>query len=103
MAEQMTTDVRALLDRDPFDASAVADLREALGRDPSRYKTLREAVGNLQERHRGALTPDIRLRLGVAEVLLGRPKVGLDHLAQAGDVGLGHFHRGTALQDLQRW
>ena len=27
MAEVMTTDVRAILDRDPFDASAVADLR----------------------------------------------------------------------------
>ena len=31
MAELMTTDVRALLDRNPFDASAVADLREVLG------------------------------------------------------------------------
>ena len=44
MAEMMTTDVRALLDRNPFDASAVADLREVLGRDPSRYRTLRDAV-----------------------------------------------------------
>ena len=30
MAEIMTTDVRALLDRSPFDHSAVADLREVL-------------------------------------------------------------------------
>ena len=44
MAEMMTTDVRALLDRNPFDHAAVADLREVLGRDPSRYRTLRDAV-----------------------------------------------------------
>lgn len=73
MAEQMTTDVRALLDRDPFDASAVADLREVLGRDPSRYKTLRDAVAALLDRARaGASKPDVQLRLGVAEVLMGR-------------------------------
>ena len=53
MAELMTTDVRTLLDRKPFDAAAVADLREVLGRDPSRYATLREAVGNLRDRTKG--------------------------------------------------
>ena len=42
MAEMMTTDVRAIMDRTPFDVSAVADLRELLNRDPSRYRTLRE-------------------------------------------------------------
>ena len=60
----MTTDVRTLLDRDPFDASSVADLREALGRDPSRYKTLREAVTTMKERHKGAMSGDVHLRLG---------------------------------------
>ena len=30
MAEMMTTDVRAIMDRTPFDVSAVADLREVL-------------------------------------------------------------------------
>src|SRR5436305_528289 len=53
MAETMTTDVRALLDRNPFDASAVADLREVLGRDPSRYATLRDAVAALRDRSKG--------------------------------------------------
>ena len=54
MAELMTTDVRELLDRDPFDASAVADLREVLGRDPSRYRTLRDAAAAMADRHKGA-------------------------------------------------
>lgn len=103
MAEIMTTDVRALLDRQPFDQSAVADLREVLGRDPSRYRTLRDAVAAMRDREKGAMKPDIHLRLGVGEVLLGRYTSGLDHLGKAGDNGLAHFHRGVAFQNLQRW
>ena len=103
MVEQMTTDVRALIDRDPFDASAVTDLREVLGRDPSRYKTLREAVGTMLDRHKGNIGPDVHLRVGVAEVLMGRSTAGLDHLSKAGDVGLAHFHRGIALHNLGRY
>ncbi|RUL88931.1 DNA-directed RNA polymerase subunit alpha C-terminal domain-containing protein [Tautonia sociabilis] len=104
MSEQMTSDVRALMDRDPFDLSTVADLRELLGRDPSRYGTLREAVQNIKDRHKGApLGPDVRLRLGVAEVLHGHYHQALEHLEQAGDSGMAHFHRGLALENLQRW
>jgi DNA-directed RNA polymerase subunit alpha len=103
MAELMTTDVRALLDRNPFDHSAVADLREVLGRDPSRYRTLRDAVAAMRDREKGAVKPDAHLRLGVGDVMLGRYQSGLDHLAKAGDVGLAYFFRGLALQNLQRW
>jgi DNA-directed RNA polymerase subunit alpha len=104
MAEiAMTTDVRALLDRTPFDASAVADLREVLGRDPSRYRTLRDAVAAMRDREKAQMKPETHLRLGVGEVLLGRYPSGLEHLAKAGDNGLAHYHRGLALQNLQRW
>ena len=51
MPEMMTTDVRAIMDRSPFDAAAVADLREVLNRDPSRYRT-RDAVATIKERER---------------------------------------------------
>ncbi len=102
MAEQMTTDVRALIDRTPFDASAVTDLREVLGRDPSRFRTLREAASAMIDRHKGNLTPEVHLRVGVAEVLMGRYASGLDHLGKAGNHGLAHFHRGIALQNLSR-
>src|SRR5579864_957207 len=103
MPEQMTTDVRTLLDRDPFDASAVADLHEALSRDPSRYRTLRDAVAAMAEREKAALKPHTHLRLGVAEVLLGRYQGGLDHLAKATDTGLASFYKGVAFENLQRW
>lgn len=103
MAEMMTTDVRALLDRTPFDASAVADLREVLGRDPSRYRTLRDAVAAMRDREKGSMKPEIYLRLGVGEVLLGRFQAGLETLGKAGDNGLAHFHRGVAFENLQRW
>ena len=105
-AEPITSDVRTLMDRDPFDASTVADLREALSRDPSRYKTLREALQNIRDRHQKAsMTPDVHLRIGVGEVLQGRHAAGLEHLSKtrAGDVGLAHFFRGLALQESQRW
>ncbi len=103
MAELMTTDVRALLDRNPFDASAVADLREVLGRDPSRYATLREAVGALRDRSKEAMTPDVHLRLGVGDVLLGRYSTGLGHLGKVIESGMAQFFRGLALEYLQRW
>ena len=94
MAELMTTDVRALLDRQPFDHSAVADLREVLGRDPSRYRTLRDAVAAMRDREKGAMKADVHLRLGVGEVLLGRYTSGLEHLNKAGDNGLAHSGNG---------
>ncbi len=105
MAELMTTDVRALLDRTPFDATAVADLREVLGRDPSRYTTLREAVGALRDRSKGLTPPDpsTMLRIGVGEVLLGHYKSSLEFLVKAGDQGMAHYHRGIAFENLQRW
>src|SRR5262249_1766724 len=100
MAELMTTDVRALLDRNPFDHSAVADLREVLGRDPSRYRTLRDAVAAMRDREKGSIKPETHLRLGVGEVMLGRYQSGLDHLDKAGEAGLAFFFKGVALQNL---
>lgn len=104
MAEQMTTDVRELLDRKPFDASAVADLREVLSRDPSRFRTLRDAAQAMADRHKsGGMNPDIHLRLGVADVLMGRYAAGLEHLQNAGDNGLAHYYQGLACESLQQW
>jgi DNA-directed RNA polymerase subunit alpha len=104
MAEMMTTDVRAIMDRTPFDVSAVADLRELLNRDPSRYRTLREAVANIREREKKEKDkPEAHLRLGVGEVLLGRYTVGLDHLKKAGEVGMAWFFQGLAHENLQKY
>ena len=105
MAEMMTTDVRAIMDRSPFDVAAVADLREVLNRDPSRYRTLREAVANIKERERKEkeIKPEAHLRLGVGEVLLGRYNSGLEHLKKAGDQGMACFFRGLAFENQQRY
>jgi DNA-directed RNA polymerase subunit alpha len=99
----MTTDVRAIMDRTPFDVSAVADLRELLNRDPSRYRTLREAVANIRERERKEPKPEVHLRLGVGEVLLGRYSTGLEHLKKAGEVGMASYFQGIAYENLQRY
>src|SRR5262249_40827966 len=105
MAEMMTTDVRAIMDRSPFDVAAVADLREVLNRDPSRYRTLREAVANIKEREKKEkeTKPEAHLRLGVGEVLLGRYHSGLEHLKKAGEVGMAYFFRGLALENRQQY
>ena len=105
MAEMMTTDVRAIMDRTPFDVSAVADLREVLGRDPSRYRTLRDAVATIREREKKDKDqrPETQLRLGVGEVLLGRYGLGLEHLEQAGEVGMAYFFQGLACENLQKY
>ncbi len=105
MPEMMTTDVRAIMDRTPFDVAAVADLRELLNRDPSRYRTLREAVANIRERERKEKDskPETHLRLGVGEVLLGRYYSGLEHLKKAGENGMAYFFRGMALENQQHY
>lgn len=103
MTEQMTTDVRALLDREPFDAPAVTDLFEVLGRDPSRYKTLRDAVSAIYDREHEAMSPETHLRLGVAEVMMGKFNSALENLGKAGDVGLALFFKGLAYENTSRW
>ena len=105
MPEMMTTDVRAIMDRSPFDVAAVADLREVLNRDPSRYRTLREAVANIKDRERKEkeTLPESHLRLGVGEVLLGRYHSGLEHLKKAGEVGMAYYFRGIALENRQQY
>ena len=105
MPEMMTTDVRAIMDRSPFDAAAVADLREVLNRDPSRYRTLRDAVATIKEREKKEkeIKPEAHLRLGVGEVLLGRYFSGLEHLKKAGELGMAYYFRGIALENQQRY
>src|SRR3954468_22832594 len=103
MAEMMTTDVRAIMDRTPFDHLAVADLREVLNRDPSRYRTLREAVANIRERDKKDAKPETYLRLGVGDVLLGRYASGLECLKRAGEVGMASFFQGLAYENLQKY
>jgi DNA-directed RNA polymerase subunit alpha len=103
MAEMMTTDVRAIMDRTPFDHLAVADLREVLNRDPSRYRTLREAVANIRERDKKDARPETYLRLGVGDVLLGRYASGLEHLKRAGELGMASFFQGLAYENLQKY
>src|SRR5262249_28749925 len=77
----------------------VADLRELLNRDPSRYRTLRESVQNIREREKKDMKPETHLRMGVGEVLLGRYNSGLEHLKKAGEQGMACFFKGIAQEN----
>ena len=105
MVEQFTSDVRTLLDRTPFDQNTIADLREALTRDPSRYSTLRDATGAIRDRHRDKMTEDVLSRLGVAYTLMGQHSHALECLNQikGSSNGLVHYFRGIALENQQKW
>ena len=105
MVEQFTSDVRTLLDRSPFDQNTVADLKEALSRDPSRYATLRDAISTIRDRIQGKVTDDALQRLGVAHVLMGQHSHALESLNQVTDKksGLVCYFRGIALENQQRW
>ncbi|MFM1800917.1 MAG: hypothetical protein RJA81_269 [Planctomycetota bacterium] len=105
MVEQFTSDVRTLLDRNPFDQNTVADIREALSRDPSRYTTLRDAIQNLRDRNKETPSEDLLQRLGVAYTLMGQHSHALECLNQIKDSGAGivHYFRGIALENQQKW
>ena len=105
MAEMMTTDVRAIMDRTPFDVSAVADLRELLNRDPvalpdaprgrGQYPRTREE-GKRQAR-------DATCGWGSARSCWAGTRSGLEHLKKAGDVGMACFFQGLAYENLQKY
>jgi DNA-directed RNA polymerase subunit alpha len=105
MVEQFTSDVRTLLDRSPFDQNTVADLKEALTRDPSRYSTLRDAISAIRERFRDKMSEEVLSRLGVAHTLMGQHSHALECLNQIRNStnGLVHYFRGLALENQQKW
>ena len=105
MAEMMTTDVRAIMDRTPFDVAAVADLREVLeprsvalphaARGRGEHQGTREEGKGDQARG----PPPAGRRRGAA----GPLPSGLEHLKKAGDAGMACFFRGLALENQQRY
>ena len=57
----------------------------------------------MAEREKGAMKPQVHLRLGIADALMGKYNSGLDHLNKAGDIGLALYFKGLSLENLQRW
>lgn len=105
MVEQFTSDVRTLLERNPFDQNTVADLKEALSRDPSRYSTLRDAISGLRDRNKDKPNEALLERLGVAYTLMGQHSHALECLNQIKKSanGIVHYFRGIALENQQKW
>ena len=103
MAEMMTTDVRAILDRTPFDVApwpTSARCSAATRRDtgPSATPSPRSGTRAEGEGVQARGPPPAGRRRGAA----GPLQRGLDHLTKAGDIGLAYFFRGLALENLQR-
>ena len=104
MAEMMTTDVRALLDRDPV-------RRLGRGRPPRGARPRPVALPDAPRRRRrdprpregGDDSPRPTCGWASARSCWAATTRGSTTWSKAGDVGLAHFFRGLALENLQRW
>lgn len=105
MAELPLINVSALLlEREDMDAGVVQQIKTALAESPKQYTALREAADRLEgQLQQGKGDPaKIRLKLGVANYLLGRTEKGANHLESA-KTPLGQFYLGQALIELGRF
>ncbi|MDY0166821.1 MAG: DNA-directed RNA polymerase subunit alpha C-terminal domain-containing protein [Thermoguttaceae bacterium] len=102
MAETDVVDLRqiVLCDRS-FGPCEVAGLRKVIAHDPAGFRSLRDAVAELQKRE--SPSPASFVRLGVCLYLLGRYYAAIEVL-QRGDGGaLAHFHLAKAYAARQRF
>ena len=99
MSEQLV-DLRALLvEREEFEGSMVAKLREGLAQGSAQIRALKEIADTLTKKLAAAPPPvqkKLHLKLGVVQFFLGKTATAVDHLNQA-DGPLAAFLLGRAL------
>ena len=104
MAQGLETDLRQLvLDNGAFGPREIEQMVDAIAEDFSCYRTLREAVGELELRE--DQSPASNVRLGVCLYLLGRNRRAVAVLQQGDGGALAHFYMAKAyfaLEEYQR-
>jgi DNA-directed RNA polymerase subunit alpha len=78
----------------------VNQITEAIGRDLSRYGTLRDAVAELD---RPDATPAMHVRLGVCQYILGRYSGAVQSLKNADSGALAYFYLGKSYYSLEKY
>lgn len=95
MVSTASLDIRDLVTgTGPFGPAEVRGMIEALGSDPGAYRSLRDAVRELESA--GERSPASSVRLGVCQRLLGRMKDAIETLKTADGGALALFHQGLA-------
>ena len=100
MAQGLETDLRQwVLDNDTFGPREIAQMVDAIAEDFSCYRTLREAVGELEMRE--DQSPASNVRLGVCLYLLGRSRRAVPVLERGDGGALAHFYLAKASYGLE--
>jgi DNA-directed RNA polymerase subunit alpha len=96
MVSTACLDIRELVTgTGPFGPTEVRGVIEALGSDPTAYRSLRDAVRELESAG-GERSPAASVRLGVCQRILGRMRDAIDTLKTADGGALALFHQGLA-------
>jgi DNA-directed RNA polymerase subunit alpha len=74
----------------PFGPQEIKQIVSAISEDFTQYRTLRDAVGELESREERS--PAASVRLGVCQYLLGRYSSAIDTLKQGDGGALAHFY-----------
>jgi DNA-directed RNA polymerase subunit alpha len=91
MAQALETDVKQLvLASGPFGPQEIKRIVDAAAEDMSQYRTLRDAVGELESRE--SHSPAEWVRLGVCFYLLGRYQAAIEALKSGDGGALAHFY-----------
>jgi DNA-directed RNA polymerase subunit alpha len=92
MAADVQVDIRSLmLSEEALTAAAIDQIASAVARDFAHFRQLREAIGELENLER---TSQRALRLGIGYYLVGKTRLALEALAEAGSGGLVSYYRG---------
>ncbi len=95
MVSSASLDIRDLVTgTGPFGPTEVRGMIQALGSDPTAYRSLRDAVRELESA--GERSPAASVRLGVCQRLLGRLHDAIETLKTADGGALALFHQGLA-------
>lgn len=102
MAQTLDVDLKQLvLESGPFGPKEIQQISEAIAHDFSHYRTLRDAVGELDARE--DKTPASNVRLGVCLYLLGRYQRSVDVLKKADGGAVARFYLGKSHFSLQQY
>jgi DNA-directed RNA polymerase subunit alpha len=92
---------QAVLFSGTFGPKEIRQIAEAISKDPSNYRTFREAVAELEGRQ--DLSPASYVRLGVCLYILGRYQRAFDALRKGDGGALAHFYIARTLFSLERF
>ncbi|REJ68388.1 MAG: tetratricopeptide repeat protein [Planctomycetota bacterium] len=95
MSEVLDTDVRQLvISNTSFGPQEIQQIVSAIVADMSSYRTLRDAVNELETRE--DRTPATAVRLGVCYYLLGRYSLAVETLSESDSGALAHYYMGKS-------